>query len=267
MSRNKSPGQELRDYLLELYMNEKSDSIRKMDDDWRHSGDLYSLFIKSAVNYLTRRILKAASVVSHTYSARSNKPMFAFKMKEYLKDMTRYNDDIIECVVKKCMLSMCEAETSYTTKMRKRMMRKKANNCYMCGCELVFSNKPVENDNDATLDHLWPNSLGGSNESFNLENSCKKCNELKGDFIDGSDYHFEQIAHRAIKVDDFIEKRSRIEERAIWAYSDYKCCVCEIPAKHSGELFIGRKDQDDIWHFLNLATYCEKHRPEELEDK
>lgn len=49
--------------------------------------------------------------------------------------------------------------------------------CYICGCDLIHEANPnYPRDNDITLDHLWPHSLGGISEEENLLPACRKCN-------------------------------------------------------------------------------------------
>lgn len=45
-----------------------------------------------------------------------------------------------------------------------------------CGC----CNRPIESKHEASIDHFWPRSLGGSNESHNLWGMHNDCNKAKG---------------------------------------------------------------------------------------
>lgn len=51
--------------------------------------------------------------------------------------------------------------------------RKRAPHCHYCGTEFTPQNK-------ATKDHLWPQSMGGSSQDFNIVDACKPCNQAKG---------------------------------------------------------------------------------------
>ncbi len=50
-------------------------------------------------------------------------------------------------------------------------------NCTYCDKSIRFS--------DADIDHIWPQSKGGSNNNFNLVIACQTCNRSKGNKIDG----------------------------------------------------------------------------------
>jgi 5-methylcytosine-specific restriction endonuclease McrA len=44
--------------------------------------------------------------------------------------------------------------------------------CWICG-----KKRPIH---EASIDHVFPRSLGGKNEASNYRVTCKKCNERKG---------------------------------------------------------------------------------------
>jgi 5-methylcytosine-specific restriction endonuclease McrA len=48
--------------------------------------------------------------------------------------------------------------------------------CYLCGITLNFDLGQTANDNDVTLDHLWPQSYGGESTDENLLPACRSCN-------------------------------------------------------------------------------------------
>lgn len=52
--------------------------------------------------------------------------------------------------------------------------------CWICGNELTA--------NTATMDHVIPVSLGGSNSRRNLRAACRSCNEQRGNRIAGDIY-------------------------------------------------------------------------------
>lgn len=116
----------------------------------------------------------------------------------------------------------------------------------------------------ATADHKWPKAFGGASELGNLRYACQDCNsKYKKDFIDATDYHFEEMSLFIADRQSYVLKaRNRSYESAIFAKSDYRCTVCREPAYRVGELSLGRLDIADSWHFLNLAAYCQSHNPE-----
>lgn len=51
--------------------------------------------------------------------------------------------------------------------------RRRPSKCHYCGT--AFSRALP-----ATKDHLWPQSMGGTNHSFNIVDACQPCNHKKG---------------------------------------------------------------------------------------
>jgi 5-methylcytosine-specific restriction endonuclease McrA len=49
--------------------------------------------------------------------------------------------------------------------------------CTYCDKSIRFS--------QADIDHVWPQSRGGSNSNWNLVVACQSCNRSKGNKIDG----------------------------------------------------------------------------------
>lgn len=59
------------------------------------------------------------------------------------------------------------------SRQRTRVLDRDAWTCQYCGARL-FTNE------EATIDHIIPVSLGGSNEDSNLRAACQPCNTTKG---------------------------------------------------------------------------------------
>ena len=59
----------------------------------------------------------------------------------------------------------------------KKSLFKRGNKCHYCQCELTHET--------ATIEHIIPTFLGGSNKIANLTLACKPCNSTKG-AVDGA---------------------------------------------------------------------------------
>lgn len=55
-----------------------------------------------------------------------------------------------------------------------KRIREEIGRCYMCGRQLTQKGHDVDR---ATVEHLWPLSLGGRSDEENLIAACRKCNE------------------------------------------------------------------------------------------
>lgn len=112
-------------------------------------------------------------------------------------------------------------------------------------------------------DHIFPRTMGGATAEFNLKVACKSCNESKSEYIDSTDFHYEQICFASEKnTESFNVELERKYKIAIWAKSQYSCSICGKPAVEVGRLDFGRINLNDSWHFLNIEAYCSDHTPE-----
>lgn len=67
--------------------------------------------------------------------------------------------------------------------VRKAALRPfKKTSCYLCGVTLIESS-PKAGEAKLTLDHLWPQSLGGESDPENLLPACQRCQDAKADAI------------------------------------------------------------------------------------
>lgn len=109
------------------------------------------------------------------------------------------------------------------------------------------------------VDHLWPLSLGGATIEENLVVVCQSCNKVKTDYLNSSDFHYEKIVLTQDEDDPhFSNELNNQFKVAIWAKSNYQCVECGLNASVVGELVFVKKNEDDIWHYLNIDVYCQK---------
>lgn len=60
----------------------------------------------------------------------------------------------------------------------KWLIEKYRGRCALCG---VVCNRVPRDPRQATVDHIYPQSLGGSNARGNLQLACRVCNAMKAD--------------------------------------------------------------------------------------
>ncbi len=68
-----------------------------------------------------------------------------------------------------------------SAQLRRRVAQQARHRCGYCQTQEVVSGIPL------TLEHLWPQAHGGSDEEDNLWMSCRLCNEAKGTRVEASD--------------------------------------------------------------------------------
>lgn len=64
--------------------------------------------------------------------------------------------------------------------VRKRLMSKQKNLCYICGVHMMDNTTEKNWYRQATIDHVIPLAKGGSNSENNYAMACSLCNNLKG---------------------------------------------------------------------------------------
>lgn len=261
------PGQELKEFLEQVYLNEGLGYLKQADEDLICDDELNDLIYFNVINYILRRLITAGQFIYRLYNIHGEGRV-RIELRKYLSDYTRYDYDQVERILNYLLRIIRNSDDDFSQRDKKTASNQvKAFNwgCYICGKEMDFTHANPDNSYKfATADHKWPRMFGGVSEIENLRYACQSCNgKYKRDFIDYNDYHFKEIAFVITSFDDYIAKaRNRSYEAAIFAKTDYKCTVCNQPAYRVGELHIGRIDLEDSWHYLNLIAYCENHKPE-----
>lgn len=264
-----NPGEELASFLKQLYPSPPSKInvfLQKMDYDLMADGELVDLLYRSCINYAVRRLITTAEHFRRDYPPdQYGSSRYQIELRKHLRDYTRYRDRVIDKLVKllvKCLRAMDQAPTAHQKRKIRRQAAQNSLSCYICGRELDYDKHSREH-NSATVDHIWPRSIGGLSNDDNLRIACHDCNaNLKKDYIDDSDYHYEEIALVSASYAEYREQeKSKQYEVAVFAKSQSECSVCGQPAHRVGDLYIDRKEPSDSWHFLNLAAYCFEHKP------
>lgn len=264
---NINPGEELQNFLTQLYSSQAGGFLQRVDNDLMSDGELYDLFFSSCINYTLRRLITTAEYFRRKYPMEKYGPnRHRTELRQYLRDYTRYKDkhiDSLSVLLNRCLSASDEEPTVHQKNRIKKVTKESGQNCYICGEKLNFDE---ENSYlSPSVDHAWPRSMGGLRHDNNLRVACRRCdNQGKKDFIDASDYHYEEISLVSTSYDEYIrQERNRHYEVAVFAKTQFTCDVCGAPAHRAGTLHIGRKEPSDSWHFLNLVAYCSEHMPKE----
>ncbi|MDZ4721613.1 MAG: HNH endonuclease [Roseiflexaceae bacterium] len=236
--------------------NGASSFVQELDNYLAADGQLEDLIYHSCLNYLVRRLINTARYLYSQHGEYN----FKVELRKYLRDYTRYSDrqkTEIGYALEKCLRYMDETENAEGDMNFRRAEAKRFNhNCYICGGALEYGG--TNPDKIATADHVWPRSMGGLNDRDNIKIACGKCNnKIKRNRIDHYDYHYEAISLSSTEGDtNFLSELEAQYRVAVYAKSLYNCTICGQPAYRVGKLVVGRIDEADSWHFLNLVAYC-----------
>lgn len=256
-SENISPGLKLRNYLSNIYPKNTGGEtafLSRLDKALLAKGEFIDLAYNSSINYMVRRLINTAEFIRAQTEESS---LFIYRLKSFLKEEMEFTKEQVEALtslLKECSdVSQRDIAPSVRTTLIDEVSKAKTNaHCYICGKSLDISSS-----DGYTLDHLWPQSLGGQSDISNLQFSCSDCNKRKGNIIDSSDYHYEQFSLTKIPGDNEFERKFTGEFRiALVTRNSFKCSNCEKEISDVGALDFERKNLQDSWHFLNVDAYC-----------
>ncbi len=279
---NSNPGQELREFLKVVFPqygkntdNEKTECfIVRIDEGLRADGELTKIVYESSINYLLRRLINTAEYLRRKYQTDEfPSEKFNQELRRFIRENTHIPEEKSEKLF--VLLQGClEAKRKKLKKSKRDRLIKDYSSknelrCYICGKYLSETEAETEvelkaqTEEKIEIEHLWPKTMGGATEDFNLKISCSFCNKSKQDYIDASDFHYEQICLVNDKNDtNFSYEMQRTYKVALLSKSNYSCSVCNKQAATVGKLNFGRLNLNDSWHFLNIQAYCDEHRPE-----
>jgi len=253
-----SPGYMLRQLLTEIFpydSNSNQGVFSTIDNAVNADGDLTYIAYLSTINYLLRRLVTSARYIYRKhYLPTQSSTDYLLHLRGYLRDTTNlpaYAREQVLILLQRCVDESESNGPTQTTKNRVQKRRTgRVQGCYICGRDF---------EETAEVEHVWPKTLGGSNIDHNLALACPKCNRAKDSFIDGSDFHYEEISLVSDNSDPSFETEFRWQYRiAVLAKHDYCCSSCGKPISEVGELTFIRNDPGDSWHYLNIEAYCKK---------
>lgn len=261
-----SPGYKLREFLMKIIPNSVSNQgvderhpISKIDYILFADDSFADTIYQSSINYLLRRLILSADYISREFEY--SEELFVYNLRKFLKNDFKFTRSDVEKILSLLLEIRIVINTPLRTPTRNAVKKQAASEgaltCYICGRGLSLETEDGTPDS-IEIEHMWPHSLGGSNELENLKVACGRCNKQKESTIDASDYHFEHINSVKLKGLNIVDRM------AVWAKNNYKCSKCNREAVYVGPLKISRLNRDDSWHFLNLESYCQQHFSEDL---
>jgi 5-methylcytosine-specific restriction endonuclease McrA len=265
-----NPGHKLQIILKEIfpYLDDSKPSfISSLDDALGADGEFGNLVYDSAINYLVRRLISTARFFKRQIESEGlPNSVLVNTLRNFVErqiNLPPNKTELIFTLLFECAKVSGRKPSSEKLKRMKRNAIREGKDlyCHICG---IATNLVDENEyNSATLDHIWPNSLGGSSSDQNLRIVCYNCNKGKANYIEASDFHYEQICLSVGKEDlSFSTEMKRTYEVAIWSKNNFECLKCSKPTEYIGKLQFSRRNTNDSWHFLNIDAYCQNHARE-----
>ena len=262
-----NPGQQLQFLLREIYppdSKDKASFVQRIDNGLIAEGDFDELVYNSCINYVVRRLITTAEFFSRQCEGEGLPDpdrRLVVKLRKFVREEThiphKESEKVLDLLLE-CLRVRGRQPTPTTKKRIRRIARDRGMRCYICGRELDFDDSA-----SVTVDHKWPNALGGADQDFNLKAACSSCNSNKADYMDASDFHYEEICLVGDKGDgNFRTELCSHYRVALLAKSDYSCVICGKPSAKVGELRFARRNLNDSWHFINVDAYCGKHAPD-----
>ncbi|WP_454055662.1 HNH endonuclease [Cupriavidus sp. Marseille-Q8015] len=139
--------------------------------------------------------------------------------------------------------------------------------CCFCGTRMSPDSNGAFYDNQgkkATLEHIWPSSLGGDSIEENLVPACGSCNAAKADIfvweqglvhdlIYPVDFHNSDFFHRVP-----VYERLLLQRRAVMFVAQRDKSTLKDALKKVGPYgVIAAIDQSDTWDFFNIQNHSE----------
>jgi 5-methylcytosine-specific restriction endonuclease McrA len=137
--------------------------------------------------------------------------------------------------------------------------------CQLCGRNIDYS---IDRNDELSysLDHIWPQSLGGESEEWNLQVTHKRCNSKRQDIADVSDAHYE---HFHVKHNWSSDERDSFWKELNWQFriaaamkADFTCEICKNPEQideSDGELYFSLMNRDENFNIFNIQVTCYEH--------
>lgn len=263
-NQKRNPGEELFSWILDRYKKQKVGQNAWVSNMAREFNmiELEDFLLRSTALMVLRRLIWNAS----WYENRFGESRAIRFEKDYLLGVLGFirQDRLL---ISKLVFEALDASKKNISLGLFRNLKKQARNrsqcCEMCGCTIDYDTNGLPNS--FSLDHIWPQSLGGLSEESNLRVACNDCNSRRQNIVEASDVHYE---HFHVKTDwspdptDSFWAQFKNEFRmAALLRSAFQCEICgeSVESMEGGPDFVPR-DRDENLHIFNVQVQCKRHR-------
>ena len=261
------PGVALRNLVKELIPISSPEEgatsfVQGMDEFLDANGEFRELVYESCINYTVRRLITVGRYVRRECDAlQQDEAYYIRKLRRQIGRVVGIADSTLRerflATIDECVAASGRKISKSKREKVRRDAIESGKVCYICGRELD-QGQPQDR---AEVEHMWPRTLGGDNRDENLAVACERCNQLKQDHIDASDYHYERVSSAVLGPHDesFQKAFDTARRMAVWAKGNWRCAICGRKTQDYGPMDLERISEDDSWHFLNMQMVCQEH--------
>jgi hypothetical protein len=264
----KSSGEILFDWLIRRYCDpiDENSWINEMAREF-DMFDLEGYLLRSTVLMIMRRLIWNASWYLKRYSGEKLSIIEIFE-RDYLLGHFGFNRRERRELSKLVFDAFDASNADVSGRLKQKLIQNaKVKNfqCRLCGDVIDYSGD-VEHLSPS-LDHIWPRSLGGESEEWNLQITHKECNNRRNNLLEVSDTHYEHFHVKSAwssNSEDSYWNEFKWEFRlAALLRADFRCEVCKEPLpiyEMNENIHYSIVNRDENLNIFNVQVTCDRHK-------
>lgn len=260
-----APGQQLYRWLVDRYPRaEPANWVQKIGADFP-DPDLEQLLYESTIVMLLRRLLANGERHRRLYGDAAERQFKTNYLSRHLA-MSTCAPEVSALVFKSLEAADQDIPRSLSNRLRTEYLRLRAR-CALCARSIDYGLTSIPNDPTYdplqdfafSLDHIWPSSLGGPSEEWNLRPAHRSCNSRRSDMLGGVDSHYERFH---VKVPDsdasYAADFDNLRRLAVRARTHFCCAMCDVDANRTTRDFaFSRRNEVEGDNIINTQWLCE----------
>lgn len=229
-------------------------------------GEQFGAYLEGAmIAFAFKRAMKAAHGI---FSDKGADPVACnARLTAILRDWFAWLDrDNISLLVRDVIRAQTASYNKIPKSIEAEIWRaRRIHACCFCGDRMIADSHSIVRDSKgikATLEHIWPSSLGGDSITENLVPACSECNTIKSDlctweqgcihdFIYPIDFHLSDFLPRLP-----IEQRILVQRRAVMVLAQRdKLSLKEALLRVGPYGDLKPLDANDTWDIFNIENH------------
>lgn len=263
-----TPGERLFNWILDTYKQR-----RASEDSWIHALstnfdiDPYQFedyLMRSSGFMLLRRLLWNASWYERQYGYVGKYELIVIFERYYLRDVLGFSGTEVRSLSRLTFNAVEESQRDITSGLfhsLKGKYRLSDQGCQLCGVAIDYNSS--DQDNSFSLDHIWPQSLGGTSDEWNLRVACRLCNSKRKNFVEASDTHYEHFHVKRVRATDeagFLTELNWDFRMAALLRAGFACEICGKDVdKMDGWLDFLQRNRAESYQMFNIMVACKTH--------